>query len=459
MFDYDSVWSYQVTKEVANGNFSNLFSHRSPSLYLFYAVFVNNIPNYHWLIIINMLFNIGAVLLFSYWIHQKLHLDKILTPFLVLFIGSCFYMVHASRLFSYDNASVFFIVCSIIFLSNYLEKRHKNQIYLASLCFSIAFTFNYKTIILAPVFGIAFLLLNTEKINWKEISVSITLFPLICLLYCVLGLLLGIPIYVYPLSFFGFLLSDELNAANHAGFFSFDFDYYLKYIFWYESPVILLGLLISPVVLRWKKNEANNSIKLLFIIGYAFFLLMHFAIKAPRGISFIYPIIYFFVLYSITHLLKNKWLIIAFIVFHSLYLGYNTHKNIYRHSQTNFQLVADYLKENNIKAIGTTLGINIIPFVEKDNVSVFPIFRPSDFEKIKNNNIEYVLVDDYYKIAGATDLDFITNFPVIFETQEPTMQYPMQFLEHAEFNGKKYSEIEAEINKAKNYKLRVVKIN
>lgn len=462
LFDYDSVWSYLVAKEVAMGQFINLFSHRSPSLYLFYAPFTLLFSDYHWLIVINMCFNIGAIIVFAYWISQKLTLDELHFPFLVLFMGSSLYMVHASRLFSYDNPSLFFAVLSFIYFYNYTETDKKKAFYIAIVFFTISFTFNYKTILLSPLLVGYLILKQREKINLKLLIYGTLIFLSICLIYCIIGFFLGLPIYIYPASFFGFLLSPDLNAANRVGFFSADFDFYFRYLIQYESPLIIISFLVTPWIIikkLAKKEELKSVVVYLFILCYLFVVLMSFAIKAPRGISFAIPIIYFFSYWVLLQLVKNKWLVITIVILHTIFMDYQAKWNIYDFSQTNYQQLTTYLKNNNISKIGTTLGINCKPFLENENIEVYTLFKPSDSTKLIENKVDYILIDDYYQIAGATNLGIFEQYQKVFEINEPTMQYPMQFLEHAEFNGKNYSEIQLEIDKAKtqNYGLRLVK--
>jgi hypothetical protein len=117
---------------------------------------------------------------------------------------------------------------------------------------------------------------------------------------------------------------------------------------------------------------------------------------------------------------------------------YHLHREIYIYATNNYSHVGTWLKDHNINKVATTLGQSIIPFVSQDSVVV--LWDEKHLGKLRKQGYKYVLLDNYWRVAGIKRFDSLMQEKPVASWPEPLILAPLQFLEHSEFTGLGYDE-------------------
>jgi hypothetical protein len=380
------------------------------------------------------------------------------------------------------------------------QKMNTNTV-LLWLCLGFLLTINYKILLfLVVLFCIEFTLFYTKIPKQSPfllhfvrstaffchylLTIKATLVKIIGVLllpflgFFLLGLLLGVAAKSYPLVWYALLFA-KTNSNPWRAFstFSFDIAFYFQYLLRIENPVLLLGLLLFvwqnfQIILKikwfYKENyllgglkphnrlkpissEHNPLTTKLLLIMLFTFLQMTILPKAPRGILLLFPLLYGFAFagwYGSYKKIKsqieanypkkllNGCLAVAIV----LSLGYQfdkLNKNIYTYQQSNYAPIVQVLQAQKATKVMATAGINLQFFLPQ-TIDFQVILFPKDIATYKAQGFEYLLIDQYYQVIGATVFDTLTlpqTAKTLFRGTEKTLLPPLLHLEHCEFTG------------------------
>ena len=187
---------------------------------------------------------------------------------------------------------------------------------------------------------------------------------------------------------------------------------------------------------------------------------MHLLIKAPRGFTFIYGLLYLIFYLVLQKLIPKRSLIISLLMVGILCQVWKLAEVVYAYSGTSYPAVARYLKEKNINKIATTVGLGLAPYAAENGLTVTPVIWENDLTLLKEQGYQYVLLDNYYKAANIRNFENLETLPALKTWPEPTLLSPLLYLDHAEFNNLSYSRIMANQKRAESEpaQLRLLKI-
>ncbi|RYF87428.1 MAG: hypothetical protein EOO03_10645 [Chitinophagaceae bacterium] len=461
---YDGVRNWQIAGEIASGNFTNLFFHRSPLFHLFNGFLYHFLPDPRQMVRVNALFTVLAVYVTGRLVARHLQLSGSLFACVILLAGSCVYMVHISRYLTIEAAS---LPAFAFFLQNYLKRSETNTTkywYWSVFWLAVGLSINYKLVVLFPVV-LALELFQPSQVMSKQVmfrSVAILASPF--LFFGCIGLFFGLPWWRYPASYVGFVRFSTPNAAMRVGKFNTDISFYFRYLLQFESPLAWLGLIFYPILFKpWQylRKQPLQLHDVLAIICYCFLLGMALLLKAPRGLNFAYLPLYLLGFLCLFRVLKNKKLLLYGSIFISiLFCGFKIQQNIYRYSYSAYPEAAQKIKEIGIKRVGQTVGNGLLPFSGKNSFAVQPLVWKEDVQAFTSRKPAWLLSDTYYILTNIQGFDSWQHFPAQAVFASPALLSPYLFLEHAEFTGLGFSETMQLRQKAlkRPYQLRLIKI-
>ena len=442
LLDYDSVFNWQVVLELQTGNFQHLFHHRSPGFFLFYAALAPLLPDFHWFNYVNAFLNALAVLVLARLVGQRLKLPTAETLLLGLTIGLSVFYVHTARYFTVESPALLLFA---LFLQQYLlrtEKGSSRHWFGALAWLALGLTFNYKFLLLLPVVLVTEALQEQPLLRGRVVWQSVGLLALPFVLYSLLAVAVGLPVYRYLASFLGLVQFDKLNPALRSGKFQSDLSFYFRYLLQFESPVSWLGLLYA-LWLLWKRvgqrlkgpirwQEVLAILCLLFLGG------MSLLLKAPRGLVFIYGLLYVLGFVALRRLVPGRVPQALVLLAGCTYSLFRCHESIYSYSQTRYPQVVAFLQQQGIGKVATTAGMGLLPYAAAAGIEAKAAVRPPDLERLQQEGFRYLLIDDYYRVTRLTHFGQTERLPPLLALPEPTLQSALLYLEHAEFTGLGY---------------------
>ncbi len=498
LHDYDAVTNFLAAKQFVEGDFSMLFHHAAPFLHFFdsFAYFAYQ-NNFTFLVYSQAILQIIAILFLCFTLKKDWKFSNTASFFLALFVGSSPLLVYSGRCLTIDNGSLLFVFLCIYFLKNELlyskdeiSKNYKNIIYI-SIYFAIAFGFNYKSILILPfVFGCLFYQNSfTNFIKKAIIFGGINIFFIG--FWTLIGQLLLGKWNAYLANLYYLIFEAHQREITGESWVEFDLLYYFKYIFFFENPLIWIGMgmVIFSVIKKFlKRNENKTQLNkktlsfdwnelinqkvifwLLFLGSIAIPTL--FLEKAPRIWILVLMIAYALSAWAFLfgELLNKsgKWLLFLGIFYNCWLIM----AHIYSYSATSYDEATRFIKENLVKnELNKTELIYLkgtlqpIPFLEKENINYDTL--PQNFDTnftIKNkntlNNIDsvfYILTDDYCilandcleaetimknkKIKYSIRNHYKEKYKLLKEWKESTLSEPFLYVEHSQYLGLDFSE-------------------
>ncbi|PIY12717.1 MAG: hypothetical protein COZ18_01445 [Flexibacter sp. CG_4_10_14_3_um_filter_32_15] len=496
LHDYDAITNFLAAKKLIEGDFSMLFHHAAPFLHsfdaFFYLIFQQFANNFTCLVYAESALQIIAILFLCLILKKDWKFSATAAFFLAVFVGSSPLLVYSGRCLTIDNGSLLFIFLALNQLRKitFEEENNKSIIYL-SIYFAIAFGFNYKSVLILPfVFG--YLFYQNSFIDFiKKIAVLAGINSLFVGFWTSIGKFFLGKWTAYLGNLYYLIFEAHQREVTGESWLEFDLFYYFKYIFYFENPLIWLGMgmvIFSVIKTFLKRNETkdNKNTKtrsfdwkelmnqkiifwLLFLASIAIPTL--FLEKAPRiwilVLIFAYCLSVWAFLFGELLNKFGKWLLFLGIFYNCLLITVN----IYSYSTTSYDKVTSFIKENLVKnKLDKTEKIYLkgtlqpIPFLEKENINYFIL--PQDFDTdfiIKNKNtlnsidsVFYILTDDYCvladdcleaetimkdkKIKYSIRKSYAEKYKLIKEWKEPTLSEPFLYVEHSQYLGLNFFE-------------------
>lgn len=494
--EYDSVKNYLIVKNMAAGNFTDMFQRGSPTLFLFFVAIYKIFPSHLSLEYANAALNVAAIAIFTHIFSYFFKYKFWQRCLLLLYIGSSLYLVYCTRSFAMESMTLFVFALMLWEYLQILLLQKKTETYFWILT-AIMLTINYKIILLFPLLfacevyrllPISEFFANPKAQCTKLLHLIILVIPFIA--YEILGIFLGVSWKSYPAHWvFSLVMRKDLNPWKSVETLHFDISYYFKYLQIFESPILLVSLIFFVIFCYYKldkyrkfsnlKNIASlteqkqyNFLIILLVVAIFTILEMSILPKAPRGILLIFPILYFFAFEMVRMIFMflatvkindsakelgketdKKLPNLAFAITILFLIFYNYQqitKYIYPYTTTNYPQITKYLTQHKIDKIAVTVGINYKFFLSQhaENNSqnnLQPInFQAITFEKdliaLQSQGYEYCLVDDYHKVVGANVFDSLEKLPAVLLLKESTLCSPLLYLEHCEFTGFTFEE-------------------
>jgi hypothetical protein len=493
LHDYDAVTNFLAAKKIVEGDFSMLFHHAAPLLHsfdaFFYFAFQNSSNSFIFLVYVEAGLQIIAILFLCSILKKDWKFSTTATFFLAVFVGSSPLLVYSGRCLTIDNGSLFFVILCVHFLKNELlyskkeiNQTYRNIIYL-SVSFAVAFGFNYKSILILP-FVFSYLFYQNYISNFiKKIAVFGGINILFVGFWTLIGQLILGKWTAYLGNLYYLIFEAHQREVTGESWVEFDLLYYFKYIFYFENPLIWIGMgmVIFSVIKKFlKRNETKTKEdtqalsfdwKELVNQKIIFWLLFLGSIAVPTLFLEKAPRIWILVLmlaYSLSawaflfgELLSKsgKWLLFLGI-FYNCWLVM-TH--IYSYSSTSYNEVTTYINENQnqIKKIYLKGTLQPIPFLEKSTIN-YEIL-PQNFDKKINlvndtisDSVLYILTDDYCFLANdcltaemimrdkkakySVRNSYAQKYQLVKEWKELTLSEPFLYVEHSQYLGLNFSE-------------------
>ena len=426
LHDYDAITNFLAAKKILEGDFSMLFHHAAPFLHsfdaLFYFLFQNNSDSFTFLVYAEASLQLIAILFLCFILKKDWKFSATAAFFLATFVGSSPLLVYSGRCLTIDNGSLFFIILCIYFLKKELfakeeiNPNYQNIIYLSSY-FALAFGFNYKSILILPfVFG--YLFYQNSFIDFiKKMIVFGGINSLFIAFWTLIGQLFLGKWTAYLGNLYYLIFEAHQREVTGESWIEFDLFYYFKYIFYFENPLIWIGMgtVIFSVIKKFlKRNETKKNTQtlsfdweelinqkvifwLLFLGSIAIPTL--FLEKAPRiwilVVMLAYSLSAWAFLFGELLNKSGKWLLFLGI-FYNCWLAM---VHIYSYSSTSYNEVINFVKENQIQKIYLKGTLQPIPFLEKSTINYEILPQHFDKNNLFLDSIFYILTDDYCVLA------------------------------------------------------------
>lgn len=495
LHDHDAVTNFLAVKKIVEGDFSMLFHHAAPFLHsfdsLFYFAFQNSSTPYTFLVYAESSFQIVAILFLCSILKKNWNFSATATFFLALFVGSSPLLTYTARCLTIDNGNLLFIFLVLYSLQKIIFEENKNfntqnynKIISLSIYFAIAFGFNYKSVLILPfVFG--YLFYQNSILDFiKKIVVFGGINILFVIFWTLIGQLLIGKWTAYLGNLYYLIFEAHQREVTGEPWVEFDLFYYFKYIFYFENPLIWIGMgmVIFSIIKKFLKKNENKTKENTQILSFdwkelinqkvIFWLLFLASIalptlfleKAPRIWILVLVLAYSFSAWAFLfgELLNKmgKWLLFVGI-FYNCWL---VMAHIYSYSTTSYDEAMTYIKENQIQKIYLKGTLQPVPFLEQSTIDYEVL--PHDFEATLNveanqpfkntDSIFYILTDDYCILAGdcleaetimkdkkinySIRNKYAQRYKLIKEWKEPTLSEPFLYVEHSQYLGLNFSE-------------------
>lgn len=455
--DYDSVRNWQIVQEVAHGNLRNLFHHGSPAFSLVYAPVACLTTDYHVYQHLNAWLAVAALAWLGQFVAVTLRLKAYETALLLLFTGTSVFLTFSGRDFTMGSMSLLLFVGLVRAHYQRLYNPSRATLLTVAGWVALGLSVNYKFLLTLPVLLVLELVWG-RGLLWRPATLVRVLLVLAAP-YVVLGLvgaLGGLPWYRWPAVYYNLVFPGASNAAGRVGHFRFDGLYYLRYLWNFESP-LLLPVLASGLLLSlwqgWRKLKPTHTVGLSAYLGVwvgCFLLGMSLLLKAPRGLLLVYPLFYvlaFLVVRWVLH--GSRWAPIATgSVLALLFLaasGFNfirIQHEIYAYAPTNYEQLAQFLRKHAAGQpvrIASTISLGVQPFLAAtDTLAV--ITNEKQLPQWRTKHFDYVLLDAYYRVTNSPGFDSLRQQRPLVALPEPLLVSPLLFLEHSEYTGLSYQE-------------------
>lgn len=440
--DYDSVYNWKVVQEVAAGNLTHLFHQGAPLFYLLFAPVIWLGGNFQVLQHANALLAVAAVGSLAAFVGREARLSAWQTAGLALFIGTSVFLTFSGRDFTMNAGNLLLFAGLLRAHYQRLTSPRRRALLRAAIWLMLGISFNYRFLFTVPILA-ALELLHADGLllrrgnAWRVLAVLAAPFVVLGLV----GWAAGLPLQRHwPAVYYGLIMRGQPNLAGHTGIFHFDLLYYLYFLRDFESPLVLLTLLVGPVLWRrelFRALRQPNLVRYLVVWGYCFLAGMSVLIKAPRGLLLAYGVFYALAFLSMRRVLPGKALGILML----LAVGFNLYRirrEVYAYAPTNYPRVATWLQTQKASKSLSTAGQGVAPFVAP--VPVVVVTNESQLPALRRQGYRYVLLDAYWRVAGIQQFNKLRKELPLAAWPEPQLTAPLLFLEHSEYTGLTYHE-------------------
>ncbi|MFN8357834.1 MAG: hypothetical protein U0Y10_25465 [Spirosomataceae bacterium] len=436
---YDIVRNYEVIQQVASGNFSSIFNHLSTPLYLLYSPIYQAFGGFLSLEYCTILFSVLALWRWQVVLQRAFGLSVGECCAFILLAGTSTILTDQARSIAVEPLSLWLCAEWLGLYWGQTTSSSTQRTHKAWVVMSVLICLNYKALLLLPTLVVVNFFTQKPSFPWKEYLTGLLWVSLGQLTVWGTGVLLGANWKSFLGTWHYILFRPEgVNPWKQVVTFQADFFFYLHYLADFESIILLIGLTLFAYNWWRSTSKIHQQAALVWFVVVTW-LGMSLLSKAPRGLTFAYPLLYGLALVGWREVLRQKW---AFILVMTLGLCsnfYHLQQTIFQYQPTRYPQVAVYLKQHHIHKIALTVGIHLKPFLEP-NIETSVVRFESDLPALHAQGFEYVLVDDYHRIAGANVFERLRQQQPVLALPEPMLLMPILYLEHCEFTGLSYSQ-------------------
>lgn len=445
LYDYDSVRNREIICDISNGEFSEIFHHASPSHFVFSAWLPLLSEHFLWLICLNAVLNFTGFTILLFWLKKRLSWTFAKTFAVGSFAGSCLFWIYESGCIAAENMSLpFFIIFLILYEKSFSSGCQNRTYWLRSVfVFAFVFTVNYKILTFLPAVLLAEIAFNrkrVQKIGLQTIVLGILTFAGVLIFWSLVGLALGLEFWRYA----AYLFTILTRGGNPEGlyFLQSDFLFHFKYFFYFESPLLLPGLLLFLFFFIRKGKELPFTCRLLGVLTLSFTAYMQLTFKVPRALSFAYLPLYFLAFEGFRIFLKSiskrqakqfKPLITFLIMVSFVIQVYRTETELFRYRQTNYDQMAGIIKKEGITAFASTIGNGIQPFLSS-GVKFKVLMNPEKIRDLNSEGFNFLLYDSYADLIDK-NFELPEGSRIIAELREPSLLSLFLYLEQNDMSG------------------------
>ena len=436
--DYDSVRNWQIVQEVARLDLTHLFHHGSPAFYLLYAPVAALTTDYRVFLVLNALLAVAALGLFADWVSRAAGLRAPETALLTLLVGSSAFLTFSGRDFTMSSMSLLVLAGLLRAHWQRLEQPTRGALLRTAAVLALGLSVNYKFLLTVPIL-LVLELHRADGLLWRGGNWGRVLLVLAAP-FVVLGglawLVSGVPVYRWPAVFFVVMFPAAANAAGRHGTVQVDFGYYLRYLADFEAP--LLPALAAAGVWFGGGVRRRPLPVAIYLLAWAALTLagMSMLVKAPRGL-----LLGYLPLYALLVLLLTRWRRPVALLGLLLAVGYNfwqVQRQVYAYLPTRYPRVAQWLRQHRVARVATTVGPALLPVAGPLGIRAEVAKTPAELAALRRQGYQYVLLDDYYRVAGVGGFDSLRRLPAVATWAEPLLTAPLLYLEHSEFTGQGY---------------------
>ncbi|WP_046245210.1 hypothetical protein [Hymenobacter terrenus] len=444
--DYDSVRNWQIVQELAVGNFAHLFHHGSPGFLFLYVPVAFLARAFTAFQYINAVLGVVGLGVFAAWVSQQARLNSWETAGLTLLAGTSLLLTFSGRDFTMSSASL--VLYTGLLRSHFARLQRPSRAaavrvaswLAAGLCFNYKFLFTLP-ILLALELVQADSLWRLRGIWWRVLLVLATPY----LLLGAVGAAVGLPWYRWLGFYIRTVVPAAANAAGRQATLHLDFFYYVRYLLGYESPLLLLGLLMAAwLVWRtwrngWHFREQHWLLTPYLLVWTACLLAgMSLLIKAPRGLLFAYFPLAALAILSGRQLLPGR--VLAGIVVAAVGLNvFRIQRELYAPLPSRYPQVAAWLRLHGATKVASTVGLGLAPYLDRTQQLTI-ITDEHQLTGLRRQGYQYVLLDGYWRAAGIQHFDSLAAGRPVAAWAAPQLSCPLLFLEHSEFTGLGFDE-------------------
>jgi hypothetical protein len=381
-----------------------------------------------------------------------------------LLFGLSVFTVSTGRNLATESVSMLLFMLMLESYQRRMLEGNRRALLQAATWLALGLTINYKLLLVLPVAAALELWQRDGLLNPKTALqlAGILLAPY--LVFGVAALALGQPFYQLPATVVSINHFTRPTPALRTGRFNVDLLYYGQYLLDYEWPLLLAGIGLFPLLYRRElfatRSRQLNKVQFLFGVTWLILLGMHLLVKAPRGLMLIYGLLYGLTYLVLQRGLRYRWLVVALLITGIGSQVSKLYRDIYAYAPTRYPEVAEYLSRQGITKVASTVGLNLLPYATLKGITVQAVLKESDLAALKAQGFSHVLLDDYYQVAHVQAFGRLRQLPVEQAWPEPTLQSPLLYLDHAEFNGLSYRQARAQHRQAlrDSLQLRLIRI-
>jgi hypothetical protein len=450
--DYDSVHNWQLTQELAAGHFQNLFINGSPGFRLLFVPLAwAEVP--FWVYqLVNALLSVVAAGWFGWFVvststkETSGNASATWAPWeiaaLVLLAGTGLLLSFSGR--DFTGSSLSLLACVGVLSAYYKRLQSDSSRWLRYTAGWLAFGLcvSYKFLLLLPIL-LVLELLRGNWVAWRGGTWQRVL-GVLALPYVMLGavgwLAAHLPWYRWLAVYYRQVVPAAPNLAGRQATIRPDLSYYFRYLLEFESPLLLVGLVVGAgILLRQglRRGQAVSLLTLLTLWSGCLLLGMSLLVKAPRGLLFAYLPLAALAVLSLRQLLPRTSIRMAVL---GMAIGLNLFRGwtqLYRYPLSNYPQVAAWLRAQGATRIVSTVGMGIAPYLGADQQ-----LRVATNEKqlvaLHRQGYQFVVLDGYWRVAGVAKFDSLRRQVPLSAWPEPGLAAPLLFLEHSEYTGLGY---------------------
>lgn len=448
--DYDSGRNWLTVQELARGDFKELFRHASPTFYLLNVPLVRLFADdFHGFVNVNALIGTLGVALLARTVARHAGLRRLDEALLALLIGFGSIYTFAGRDFAITSPALLLFAGV---LNRYARRltaddvtARRRALLVATALLAVGYTINYKLLLLLPLAPVLEWQARRDRtLTWGTVLGGLALLGLPLVIYAGIAYSVGLPWYRLPATWASMLLPHEANAAGRHRMLGLDLTYYLQYLFRFETPLALLGLLAGGwLAFRREASTLTTLARLLLLPGAGLLAVLSLLVKAPRGLVFtVGPLTALGALgvYVVFGSHRRGLARIVLVAAVAAQVG-TLWREIWRWypvattTPPAYAQVASWLRQHNARQVNTTVGLALAPYAEPLGITVTPATTPEQLATLPR----YVLLDGYRFVTGLDSLG--TNLPgqTVLQLPEPALLPPLLFLEHSEYTGDTYA--------------------